>query len=275
MPATQPSSRHQFAQMLQQPEPAMDLGRASLLIACEEYPELDVARYLDRLDALAAALRARLEDLRPRGVIAALNRLLFEEEGFQGNTEDYYDPRNSFLNDVLDRRKGIPITLSAVYMEVGRRAGMDVEGVSLPGHFVVRAEGLLVDPFHGGAILTPEDCQQRLDRIYGGRLKLVPEMLGPCARRDILGRMLQNLKAIYVKAEDYTRALRVVDLLLHVHADGTEDLRDRGLLHAALDCYTLAARDLEDYLERAPGTPEAAQLREKIAELRRKAARLN
>jgi regulator of sirC expression with transglutaminase-like and TPR domain len=275
MHATQPSSRHQFAEMLQQPDPAMDLGRASLLIACEEYPELDVPRYLGRLDALAAALRVRLEDLRPRAVIAALNRLLFEEEGFQGNTEDYYDPRNSFLNDVLDRRKGIPITLSAVYMEVGRRAGMDVEGVSLPGHFVVRAEGLLVDPFHGGTILSTDDCQQRLDRIYGGRLKLVPEMLGPCARKDILARMLQNLKAIYVKAEDYTRALRVVELLLHVHTDGVEDLRDRGLLHAALDCYALAARDLEDYLERTPGTPEAPQLREKIAELRRKAARLN
>jgi regulator of sirC expression with transglutaminase-like and TPR domain len=275
MQSTPPSRRDELTELLRRPEPAVDLGRASLLIACEEYPDLDLSHYLTRLDELARAARSRMEDQRPVALVTAVSRLLFEQEGFHGNTDDYYDPRNSFLNDVLDRRLGIPITLSALYMEVGRRAGVEVEGVSLPGHFVVRAAGLLVDPFHGGTVLTEADCQERLDRIYGGRVKLRPEMLAPCTAQDMLARMLRNLKGIYVKAEDYPRALRVVELLLGANPDALEDLRDRGLLHAALDCYGLAARDLELYLERAPGAPEAAQLTERIAELRRKAARLN
>jgi regulator of sirC expression with transglutaminase-like and TPR domain len=166
-----------------------------------------------------------------------------------------------------------------VYMEVGRRAGLDVQGVGLPGHFIVRIstpEGdLLVDPFHEGAVVSEADCQSRLDRIYGGRVKVEPHMLAPCRHKGILARMLRNLKAIYVKSGDHDRALRTVDLLVRLDPRAADEIRDRGLLHAALDCYARAAADFEAYLEQAPGAPEAPELRQKIAEMRRKASRLN
>jgi regulator of sirC expression with transglutaminase-like and TPR domain len=250
------------------------------LIASEEYPDLDVRGYLVRLDEMGCALRQRLDDEpRPERAVMALNRYLFREQGFRGNTKEYYDPRNSSLNEVIDRRTGIPITLSTVYMEVARRAGLDVEGVGLPGHFVVRirtpGHPLLVDPFHAGTMLTEKDCQDRLDRIFGGKVKMEPKMLQPCRHRDMLERMLRNLKAVYIRDQDVQRALRVVDLLVRIQPGNAEDLRDRGVLYAALDCYGLAARDLESYLALAPKAPDAKELEGRVAQLRHKAARLN
>jgi regulator of sirC expression with transglutaminase-like and TPR domain len=268
-----------FREMVARPDAEVDLAEASLLIAGEEYPDLEPGRYLTRLDEMAAALGLDAGDARAEEAVAALNRLLFEQEGFHGNTEDYYDPRNSFLNDVLDRRTGIPISLCTVYMEVGRRAGLSVEGVGLPGHFVVRLSSspapVLVDPFHGGAVLTLEDCQRRLDRIYAGRLRLAPNMLAACGRKSILSRMLRNLKGIYVKAGDYVRALRAVEMLRSLDPESVDELRDRGVLYAALDCFAAAAADLEGYLALRPQCAEAPQLAAKAAELRARAARLN
>jgi regulator of sirC expression with transglutaminase-like and TPR domain len=276
---TESLSSLRFREMAARPDAAVDLAEASLLIAGEEYPDLDPDRYLARLDALGDALRVRAGDGDGAALVPALNRLLFEEEGFHGNTEDYYDPRNSFLNDVLDRRTGIPISLCTVYMEVARRAGWALEGVGLPGHFVVRvsadAPPRLVDPFNRGTVLTLEDCQRRLDRIYSGRLRLAPAMLAPCSRKAILGRMLRNLKDIYVKAGDYARALRVVEMLRSLEPDSADELRDRGVLYAALDCYAAAAADLDSYLALRPRCAEAPQLTAKVAELRARAARLN
>ena len=273
---TEPQER--FSRLVSGPDDAVDLAEASLLIASEEYPGLDIARYLGRLDAMGRDVRESL-GREPSAAVEALNRYLFKQEGFHGNQDDYYDPRNSFLNDVIDRRTGIPITLSTVYIEVARRAGLDVFGVGLPGHFLVRAEApgraVLVDPFHGGAVLSEADCQKRLDRVFEGRVRLGPAMLAPCSRKAILARMLRNLKAIYVKADDYPRALRTIDLLLSLDPRSAEDLRDRGLLHAAFDCYALAAADLEACVALAPAAPEAAALKAKITEMRSKAARLN
>jgi regulator of sirC expression with transglutaminase-like and TPR domain len=270
--------RELFSEIASRPDQDVDLAEASLLIAREEYPALDPGAYLARLEALAAAVRPRLRGGAATAV-EAMNRLLFDEEGFRGNTEQYYDPRNSFLNEVLDRRTGIPISLSTVYIEVGRRAGLLLQGVGLPGHFIVRLSAggaeLLVDPFHGGAVLTESDCQKRLDRIYGGRVRVEPQMLAPCGRKAILARTLRNLKAIYVKSEDHLRALRTVELLLALDPQGMEEVRDRGLLYAAMDCYALAADDLDAYLRAVPGAPEAAELRARIADMRRMATRLN
>ncbi len=278
-PATEPL-RRQLDALLTRPDREVNLGEAALLIAAEEYPELDVRGYLVRLDEMGCALRQRLdEEPRPERAVMALNRYLFREQGFKGNTEEYYDPRNSYLNEVLDRRTGIPITLSTVYMEVARRAGLDVEGVGLPGHFVVRIQTpgppLLVDPFHAGTLLTEKDCQKRLDRIFGGKVKVEPKMLEPCRHRDMLERILRNLKAVYIRDEDVRRALRVVDLLVRIQPGNAEDLRDRGILYADLDCYGLAARDLESYLTLAPRAPDVEELKARVAELQRKAARLN
>jgi regulator of sirC expression with transglutaminase-like and TPR domain len=273
---TEPQDR--FSRLVSGPDDAVDLAEASLLIARREYPDLDVPRYVEELDRMGRDARERLRRRPDEGVLA-LNGYLFGEEGFRGNTEDYYDPRNSFLNEVIDRRTGIPITLSMVYMEVGRRAGLDVSGIGLPGHFLVRTEvgggAVLVDPFHGGAVLSEADCQKRLDRVFEGRLRLDAGMLAPCGRKAILARMLRNLKAIYVKGDDYPRALRTIEMLLALEPGSAEELRDRGLLHAAFDCYGLAADDLEAYLALAPAAPEAAALAVKLAEMRGRAARLN
>jgi regulator of sirC expression with transglutaminase-like and TPR domain len=274
------SPRRQLAEMLARPDTGVDVARAALLIACEEYPHLEPSRYLSRLEQMAGAVRRRLARGTGAGeAVQALNEYLFAEEGFRGNEQDYYDPRNSFLNDVLDRRVGIPITLSTVYMEVAQRAGVGASGVGLPGHFIVRvfSDGteLLVDPYHGGLRLSPEDCQERLDRIYGGRLRVDSAMLAPCGRKTMLARMLRNLKAIYLKTGDHERALRVLDLLLQVNPESAEDLRDRALLYASLDCYGLAADDLQAHVERFPGTPDAAELRAKAALFRHKAARVH
>ena len=272
------SHRRQLIDMVARPEDEVDLARASLLVACDEYPQLEVDLYLQRLDTMADTVRGRL-GASAEAAIAGLNRVLFEEEGFRGNTREYYDPRNSFLNDVLDRRTGIPISLSTVYIAVGRRAGVDVHGVGLPGHFVVRVSAAggdaLVDPFNGGTVLTPQDCQDRLDRIYGGRLRMAADMLAPCPPRAVLARTLRNLKAIYLKADDHERALRTAELLVLLNPGAVEEVRDRGLVLAALECYALAAADLEAYVEAVPQAPETLQLRARIAELRHKAARLN
>ncbi len=277
---TESPSKRQFTEILTRPDPAVDLAEASLLIACAEYPDLDVAHYLGLLDAMGADVGARLQsEPTATEAAAALNGYLFEELGFHGNSDDYYDPRNSFLNDVLDRRSGIPVTLSTVYMEVGTRAGLTVEGVGLPGHFIARVRGadgaVLVDPFHGGVRLTTEDCQERLDRIFQGRLKMDERMLAPCDRRTILARVLQNLKGIYTKAGDHLRALGIVDLLFRVRPPGPEDIKDRGLVYAALDCFAKAAEDLEQFLAMAPEAQDAATIRRRAVELRRKAALVN
>jgi regulator of sirC expression with transglutaminase-like and TPR domain len=276
----EPPHRRQFSELVARPDTAVPVAEAALLIACEEYPDLDVPAYLGRLDAMGRALRELVRLEAPAADrVEALNEYLFGRLCFKGNSDDYYDPRNSFLNDVLDRRIGIPITLSTVYIEVARWAGLRASGVGLPGHFIVkvadRRGDLLVDPYHGGVRLTRADCQERLDRIFGGRLKVEAGMLAACPRKQMLARMLRNLKAIYLKAEDHPRALAIAELLVYVEPATAENLRDRGLLYAALDCYARAADDLAHYLQASPKSPEAPSLTERIAELRLRAARLN
>lgn len=273
--------RIRFAELVARPDAQIELAKGALLAATAlEYPGLDATRYEARLDALGTELCARLgRSAGAAELVATLNHLLFAEEGFQGNEAAYQDPRNSYLNEVLDRRLGIPITLSLVYLEVARRAGHPLEGVGLPGHFLVRAPapdgGLLVDPFHGGLVLAEEDCQRRLDGVYGGRLQLEPPMLAATGNRALLARLLRNLKLAHMRARDWQRGLRVIDLLFLLDPFSGEDLRDRGLLYAAMDCYGLAARDLEAYLERRPQAPEAPPLRAKLSELHRRAALVN
>lgn len=276
----EPASRRRFTEIVARPETAIDLAEAALLIACEEYPVLDVEAYRVRLDELGQQALAHGQTASVESRVGAITHLLFVELGFRGNDQHYYDPRNSFLNDVLDRRVGIPITLSTVFLEVARRVGLSAAGVGLPGHFIVRVESpagapLLIDPFHGGLRLTQADCQKRLDRIFEGKLRMTPDMLEACGPRQMLRRMLHNLKVIYIKAGDYERALGVLELLLRTVPAADEDLRDRGLVYAALDCYGLALRDIESYLVRRPRAPEARELREKITALRALAARVN
>lgn len=267
------SARGRFAALVGGPEPDLDLATGALLIAAEEYPQLPVESYLRRLDLLAERVRDRLsEETAPLVLLHDLSRVLFVEEGFRGNAEQYYDPRNSFLNDVLDRRLGIPITLSVVYLEVGWRLGLPLGGVNFPGHFLVRYEGealpILVDPFQGGEVRFEDEAQGLLDRVYGGSVPLQPEYVRPAGKKDILARILSNLKAIYLNAHDDVRALAAVERLLLVRPGDLDETRDRGMALVRLGREAEALEDLELYLALARHAPDATRVRMLVERLR-------
>ncbi|MEN9231938.1 MAG: transglutaminase-like domain-containing protein [Thermostichus sp. DG02_5_bins_236] len=235
----------------------IDLGRTVLWIAQEAYPDLDVEEYWAALDEMAAELQERLPPERyPMRILKTLNHYLFEDLGFRGNREDYYDPRNSFLNEVIDRRLGIPITLSLLYLELARRVDFPMAGVSMPGHFLVRPlfEGseILVDPFHEGEILFAEDCQERLTQIYGPGIRLQEQYLAPTSSRMILVRLLNNLKHIYLSRTELEPALAAVERILLLLPEDLGQLRDRGLLYYQLGDWQQAQQDLKHYLTQAP-----------------------
>jgi regulator of sirC expression with transglutaminase-like and TPR domain len=258
---------------------ARSLAEAALCIAADAYPGLDVASWLARLDALGRRAAVRVTPEQDVDAAAsALAQFLFEEEGLRGNAEDYYDPRNSFLNEVLARRLGIPITLSVIFLAVAADTGLEARGVGLPGHFVVRAERggrtRLLDPFHGGRLLDPADCAALVASAHPG-LRLDPRWLRPVGTREILVRMLANLKAVYTTRGDWARALGAVERILLLAPDSLPDLRDRGTLRAKLGSGAAAARDWEAYLHRAPDAPDAADVRGRLRALRQALAALN
>ncbi len=277
---TPPPCRLAFARLVNTPEGAVDLAEAALLIAKEEYPDLDVRRHLTRLDQMGAAVHSHAGPTRdPYRLIAALNDYLFREQGFHGNREDYYDPRNSFLNDVLDRRTGIPITLSVVYMEVARRIGLRLQGVGMPRHFLVKYTGpdeeILINVFDAGTLLSRGDCQRLMDRLSDGKLAFEPRFLAAVDVRKILFRMLTNLKVIYFNRQDYERALSIVERLLILVPDSATEIRDRGLLSSQLRRYAEAIADLERYLRQAPQAEDGEVIREHLRSLRQRVVTLN
>jgi regulator of sirC expression with transglutaminase-like and TPR domain len=270
--APAPAPRSRFAGVVAQQDEDVDLALAALLVAAEEYPQLLPEPYLRRLDILAERVRDRLDiETAPPVVLQELSRVLFQEEGYRGNVDAYYDPRNSFLNDVLDRRLGVPLTLSLLYLEVGWRLGLPLHGVNFPGHFLVRYEGeavkLLIDPFQGGEIRFEDEAQDLLDRVYGGSVTLQPSYLRPAGRKDILVRLLSNLKGIYLNTRDDRRALAATERILIVRPDAAAEVRDRGMLLARLGFADEALQELRDYLTRAPAADDAERVRLLIAEL--------
>ena len=279
-PGLDPAIRARLAEMAAVADRPGALAEAALLIAAEEYRDLDVAAWQERLSNLGRRAAERITPEMGLGpAMAALRQLLAEEEGFRGNAEDYYDPRNSFLNDVLDRRLGIPITLSLVYMETGRRAGLPVQGVGLPGHFVVQAERggarCLLDPFHGGRELDEPACAALLARVYGAGARLRPEHLQPVTGRQILVRMLANLKGVYTTLGDAHRALAAVDRLVLLAPEARGELRDRARLRLALGQKIGAIRDFEAYLSVTPPPPDAAEVKSQLRALRQALSSLN
>lgn len=267
---------------------ADELPRACLMIASDEYPGLRATEYLDRLGGYAEELRGRL----PPGCgaekrIVELNRYLFAELGFSGNADDYYDPRNSYLNEVMDRRIGIPITLSVVYITLGRGIGLPLEGVSFPGHFLVRYRlrgGMIVlDPFSQGAPLAAEDLRERLKRVVPegviGSLAVddlpLERFLEPASTPQILARVLRNLKGIYREAGRRESLLNVLNRMLVVAPDAHSERRDRGLLFRELECWRPALEDLDAYLQAEPDADDRGDLLARVAELRSLCARLN
>ena len=250
------------------------LAHVALLIAAEEYPQLQPAPYLQRLELFAERVKDRLADeSAPPVLLGEISKVLFDEEGFRGNSEAYYDPRNSYLNDVLDRHLGIPITLSILYLEIGWKLGLPLEGVNFPGHFLVRYQGealrLLVDPFQGGMIRFEDEAQDLLDRVYGGTVKLQSEYLRGADRRDVLVRLLSNLKTIHLNTRDDERALAAAERILILRPDSAEDVRDRGMLLARRGRVAEAVAELEHYLDVLPGAPDAQRIRLLLDELTR------
>jgi regulator of sirC expression with transglutaminase-like and TPR domain len=277
--------------------PGVDLAAAALVIARLEYPRLDPAPYLARLDAMGETA-ARLIERHQEETgncsllcrIQRFNEYLFTEERFTGNRDRYEDPRNSCLNEVLDRRTGIPITLSLVYMEVGRRVGLRIDGVNFPGHFLVRvpesADGpisrLIIDPFHGGALLSEPDCRRLLQKHVGAEVAFSKSLLAPATRAQIVVRMLLNLKRLYVHMRSFPQAREATELLLAVTPSALSELRDRGLLAFHLNDMSSALRDLQTYLKlTGVGEPdketreERQQIWEHVKTLRRRIAGLN
>ncbi len=266
-------------------------GAAALRLARLEYEDLDPAPYLQQLDEMAADVReriARTGEAGSRARLAVLTEYLYRDLGFSGDREHYEDPRNSFLNVVIERRAGIPISLAVVFLEVADRIGLRAEGVNFPGHFLVRVpgddlstRGLLLDPFHGGAIISEADCHQLLRAHMGEEAVLDPAMLATAHKHDIVVRMLLNLKRAYVRMRSFPQAREVTELLLGLDRSSLTELRDRGLLAYHLEDFSSALRDLHEYLRLAPvpedeeGRQEHLQLWEHVKTLRRRLASFN
>lgn len=264
-------------------DPNLELAEAALLIAQDEYPDLDIPLYLRRFDEWAERANKRIpEKASIADAIGALNHVLFKEERFSGNALDYYDPRNSFLNEVMDRKVGIPITLSIIYLEVGQRIGLPLVGVSFPGHFLVKCaiqEGdVILDPFAGGASLGKEELETQLEHIYGkdnARNMALAPLLIPAENKEILARLLRNLKAIYLHHNKMREALNIVDRMLTITPDSAGEIRDRGLIYQQLECHRAALEDLRRYLNMDPAAEDAEEIRIRLIELQRVAARIN
>ena len=270
-----------FAELVSREQ--FDLAEASLLLAQDAYPDIDVRGYLGRLDDIAGAIRRRLAgDAFAEQKVLALNYYLFNELRYSGNIDDYYDPRNSYLNEVMERRTGIPITLSILYLEVGKRLGLNLKGVSFPGHFLVKLAvkrgQLVLDPFTGGEAQSESDLRQRLAQVLPSEKAeqaQLDQYLEPATPRQIIARVLRNLKNIYTQTGRLEQALAVMHRMLLVMPESAEELRDRGLVYHQLECFRPALSDLQNYLRRRPQAPDAAEIHEKILELKQAATRLN
>jgi len=283
--------RQAFISLIAGNDASIDLARAALLIAAEEYPALDIDQYMARLTELADKVRLRLQEQQGSPnppatkdeyvvVLAAMNTLLFEQERFRGNRIDYYNPQNSFLNRVLERRLGIPLTLSLIYMEVGKRLGLHIDGIGMPFHFMVRCsfagdEPLYIDPYEKGRFLNETDCRQRLSQIFKNEKDFDPSWLEPLGTRQILLRMLTNLKHIYIHRKDFRRALMACDRILLLNPTLAIELRDRGVVNFHLKYYSRAIHDLGTYIELAPEASDIEEIRQQIKVIRQLIAMMN
>lgn len=262
--------RRYFASLIKRKEDRIDLALAVLLIAKEEYPRLSIEDYIERLDQLAADLRIEIDtDAEPRRLLEGLSWFLRTEHGFEANADDYYDPRNSYLNEVMDRRLGIPITLCIVYLEVARRAGIRLQPVTFPGHFLIKLardgeNDLFIDPYNDGRIMTADDCRTFFHQLHGASVPFSDTMLAAGTKRQVVTRVLRNLKAIYLKDQDLDRAMRTIELMTTVTPWDLDQIRDRGLVHYRLGQVEEAVRDLETYASHAPEGPALDSVRDAL-----------
>jgi regulator of sirC expression with transglutaminase-like and TPR domain len=276
LPLLPPTALDYFTSLVADDE-TLPLLETAIAIAQHEYPALDTQSTLAEIDALAARLKARIpRDAMPMQRLRLLNRFFFQELGFTGNVNDYYDPRNSYVHAVVETRRGIPITLALVYVELATQNGLDAHGVSFPGHFLARVRmpqgDIVIDPFTRqsmsrdalDALLTP---YRRRHAIGDGGEPPLGTFLRAARPREVIARMLRNLKEIFRSGQDSARLLGVAERLVILLPDAWEERRDRGLVHAALGARFPAMVDLAGYLEHAPDAPDRPAIRQRLAEL--------
>lgn len=262
-------------------ETKIDLIRASLNISQYiKYPDLDIESYIERLSSMTDDIRSRLSSAADcYETVSTINNYLYDDMGFEGNKDDYYDPRNSFINYVIDTGRGIPISMSIIYSYIANELGVETRGVCFPGHFIIRTvneEGeFIIDPYNRGKILTRDDCQSILDNLFGGRISLEERFLDFADNHHILKRVINNLKNIYVSCKDYENALKTVNLLLLLDPEDTDQLRDRALICINLECYSQSLEDLENYFTRISPDVQDEELRSYIPVLKNIVANLN
>lgn len=266
-------ARQSFSEMADLDDEAFPLDRAALTLALEEYPDLDLSRYLRHLDTLAARVDVLAgTDRTPAAIIESINQVLYVQEGLRGNSEDYYNPKNYYLNEVLDRKLGIPATLSIIYMEVAKRINFPLEGVGFPEHFLVKhvADGreIIIDAFNLGRILTLNDCQELLDKTFHDTVSMNPSLLQPMKNRAIITRILYSLKGIYQQNEQYYEALSVIEKILLLNPGTPSEVRDRGLLFMQTSLFSKALSDLEFYMAHTESPKDYSSVQTHIKTLR-------
>jgi regulator of sirC expression with transglutaminase-like and TPR domain len=266
-------ARRRFVEMAERPEPLVDLVEASLVIALEENPAVEIERHLENVRKWSECVRGRLEGSRDvERLVGTINRVLFEEEGFHGEDEDYYDPRSALLSEALERHAGLPITLSVLYIELSRRAGVEATGVSLPGRFLVKFTGpfgvLVVDPFDGGRVLSTIELQSILDATYGGGVRLREHHLRSFSPKEILARELAQLKAAYLAQHDLARAAASIDRLLILDDRDAYEVRDRAAVAVQMHAYRQAIELFERYLALMPSADDRSRVRDQVGYLR-------
>ena len=268
------SVKSEFEQFLNQPDNEINLAEAALMIARLEYPELNIDTYMGQIHALADEIRHRLPDEPGASdILKQLNQVLFVEKGFEGNSDHYYDPKNSFLNDVIDSKRGIPISLSILYIELGQRLGLPLTGVSFPGHFLVKLEindgAIVLDPYFGGISLSEDDLEDRLQVFYGDQLKSAHfyGLLATSTKRDIILRVLRNLRNLYMFNEDWEKALHMAEYMVKLDSDPADAIHARAHIYDQLECSTPALKDYKRFIQINPHSRDLQNVRERIIEL--------
>lgn len=263
-----------FEQLLNQPDQDINLAEAALMIARFEYQDLDISDYLSKIQSIANEINNRLpETANAAEILKQLNHVLFIEKGYEGNSQSYYDPRNSFLNDVIERKLGIPISLSILYIELGHALGLPLAGVSFPGHFLVKLEisdgAIVLDPYFGGISLNEEDIEDRLQEYYGPKLdkSRLHGVLASCSNKDIILRVLRNLRNLYMQEESWEKALPIADIMVNLDTDQADALKARAAIYDALECHTPALADYSEFLKLSPDTKGNNFIRARVMDL--------
>ena len=237
-----------------------------------EYPELDISKYIEKINEIGNSLKLKISNIKNSTyLISVLNEHFFDSYGFNGNNEDYYDPGNNFLNVVLDKMTGIPITLSIIYSQVAKKIGLDLKIVGFPGHVVVKYEKeMILDPFFRGRLLTIEDLEEILYRNFGEDVEFIPEYLNEATTDQVLIRLLRNLKNAYTQSYAYDKAIRCTNMILGIQPESAEEIRDKGILEERLLHYDEALPLLNKYLELEPEADDADFILELIKSVREK-----